>query len=96
MQFLLILRRVSEKFTSADFASRAGAEVERARTLYSEGFIRQIWHHADGSGATSLLEADSEETVRAKIDTLPMLKAGMLEIVTLTALKPYAGFGPRG
>ena len=94
MQFLSISRRRSEQFAEADFAARIEAEVEQAKTLYAEGTIRQIWHRTDIPGACILLEADSEGAAREILNTLPLVKAGMLE-VTLVPLKPYAGFAPR-
>jgi hypothetical protein len=45
-------------------------------------------------GASILWEADSEADVRAAIDSLPIFKAGMLEVLALVPLKPYPGFGP--
>jgi muconolactone delta-isomerase len=94
MQFLSISSRRTEGFTDADFAARVDEEVERARALYGEGVIRQIWHRGDIGGACILWEADSEADARAKLNTLPMVQAGMLE-VTIIPLRPYAGFGPR-
>ena len=46
-------------------------------------------------GACILWEADSEQSVREMLDKLPLVKAGMLEIVAVIPLRPYAGFGPR-
>jgi len=40
-----------------------------------------------------LWEAASEADVRAAIATLPIFKAGMLEITALVPLGPYGGFG---
>jgi muconolactone delta-isomerase len=94
MQFLSISRRRTERFTDADFAARVEEEVERARALYAEGVIRQIWHRGDIGGVCILLEADSEADARAKLNTLPLAQAGMLE-VTIIPLRPFAGFGPR-
>jgi muconolactone delta-isomerase len=93
MQFLALTRRRSESFSEAEFASRVPAEIGRARALYAEGFIRQVWHRADIPGACLLVEADSEARVREKLGTLPFAEAGMLE-VTIVPLKPYAGFCP--
>jgi hypothetical protein len=42
-----------------------------------------------------LLEADSEGAAREIIGSLPLVKAGMLELVKLIPLLPYRGFGPR-
>jgi muconolactone delta-isomerase len=94
MQFLSISRRRTESFSEAEFAARYAAEIERARTLYAEGFIRQLWYRGDIGGSCILWEADSEADARAKLNSLPLAQAGMLE-VTLVPLKPFAGFGPR-
>jgi hypothetical protein len=32
--------------------------------------------------------------VQAAIESFPLFKAGMLEVVALIPLEPYAGFGP--
>lgn len=91
MQFLSISRRRTEAFSDDQFASRARAEVAQARVLYGEGFIRQIWHRCDIPGACLLLEADDETHARERLNTLPLVNAGMLE-VTIIPLEPYAGF----
>ena len=94
MQFMVLLRRVTERFSDDDFAARRHDESQRARALYLDGFIRQIWHRGDAGGACLLVEADSEDVARAQIGTLPMVAAGMLDVAALVPLKPYAGFGP--
>jgi muconolactone delta-isomerase len=93
MQFLTLSRRRTEHFTEDQFASRAPQEVAQARVLYAEGFFRQLWHRADVPGACLLVEADSESHVREKLNTLPLVQAGMLEI-SIIPLKPYSGFCP--
>jgi muconolactone delta-isomerase len=95
MQFLALSRRRIERFSDADFAAMADEESQRVRTLYAEGVIRQIWRRGDMPGACILLEADSEETARALLATLPLAEAGMLELILVTPLQPYPGFGPR-
>jgi hypothetical protein len=57
--------------------------------------VRQIWHRGDERGACSLLEADCEGAAGEIIGSLPLVKAGMLELVKLIPLMPYRGFGPR-
>lgn len=91
MQFLVLTRRNTDKFTSADFAKKFDAEVSRAKELYGQQFTRQIWHRADGSGACQIVEAADEQAVLDTINTLPFAAAGMLDI-TIVPLKPYAGF----
>lgn len=95
MQFINVSRRVSEKFSDAEFEPLIPAEAEAARALYMEGFIRQIWHRADLPGACMLLEAESLEDAHAKLKRLPFVERGMLE-VNVIPLRPYGGFKPRG
>jgi len=45
-------------------------------------------------GAAILWEAAGEAEVRAALESLPVFRAGMLEIVALVPLEPYPGFGP--
>ena len=92
MQFLSISQR-RKGFAEEAYASLAAQESERARELYTEGLIRQIWHRADTPGACLLWEAEGEEQVREVWKTFPFAQAGMTE-VTLIPLKPYGGFRP--
>ena len=96
MQFLSLSTRRTDRFSEAAFAELVDAEARRARELYAAGFIRQIWHRGDLPGACMVLEADSLDDARARLYTLPMIRAGMLE-VSIVPLVPYAGFiaGPR-
>ena len=91
MQFLSLSVRRIDRFSEADFAELMEAEAGRARELYAAGFIRQIWYRADLPGACMVLEADSLDEARARLDTLPLIRAGMLE-VSIVPLVPYAGF----
>ena len=95
MQFLAITRRRTEQFSEEEFAQRIEAEQEHARTAYASGALRQIWHRGDVKGAVLMLEAASEVEARATVEHLPLYQAGMLELVILVPLKPYAGFGPK-
>lgn len=92
MQFLTISQR-SKGFPPEAYAKLAAQESERARELYTEGWIRQIWHRADIPGACLLWEAAEEEQVREKWSTFPFAAAGMTEVI-LIPLKPYGGFQP--
>jgi muconolactone delta-isomerase len=88
MQFLTISQRSASASGDAWTALRE-EESCRARTLYLEGHIRQIWHRGDVTGACLLWEADSENQVREMLNTLPFVRACLLE-VTVIPLKPYA------
>jgi muconolactone delta-isomerase len=92
MQFLTLSRRHEGAATPPD-AEAVKAEVRRARALYAEGRIRQLWHRADGPGACVLWEAGSEAEVRLMIESLPLFLAGQVE-VTIVPLCPWAGFAP--
>lgn len=92
MQFVSISQR-QKGFPEEDYARLAEQEMERARELYTEGWIRQIWHRADIPGACLLWEADSEQQIREMWSTLPFAAAGLTEM-SLIPLKPYRGFRP--
>ena len=95
MQFLVISRRRTESFSDDEIAPMLEPEAQMARTLYGEGFIRQIWHRGDEPGATLLIEAADRSALEAGLARLPMYQAGMLEAVQTVPLDPYRGFGPR-
>lgn len=93
MQFLSISRRRTETFPPEAFtADLVAREGQRVKTLYASGILRQVWKRGDVPGASILWEAGSEAEVRAAIESLPIYQAGMLEIVALIPLEPYAGF----
>jgi hypothetical protein len=51
-----------------------------------------VWKRGDAPGAAILWEAASEAEAREAIASLPLNRAGLLEITTFLALEPYAGF----
>jgi muconolactone delta-isomerase len=94
MQFLSLSRRRVDQFPPEAFTPELGArEGQRVKTLYRSGILRQIWMRGDVPGAAIVWEAASEAEVRAAIESLPLFQAGMLEIVAVTQLQPYPGFG---
>ena len=93
MQFLSMSRRRTDAFPPEAFTSELVAhEGQRVKDLYATGILRQIWLRGDVPGAAILWEASSEAEVRDAIGSLPIFKAGMLELVSLVPLKPYPGF----
>jgi muconolactone delta-isomerase len=95
MQFLSLSRRRIDAFPPEAFTPELVArESQRVRELYVAGILRQIWRRGDIPGAAILWEAVSETEVRAALDSLPIAQAGMLEILVITPLEPYPGFGP--
>lgn len=95
MQFLTLSRRRTDAFPAEAFTPELAAdESQRVKELYAAGLIRQIWLRGDQPGASILWEAASEAEVRNALESLPIFKAGMLEVVTFIQLQPYPGFGP--
>jgi muconolactone delta-isomerase len=96
MQFLALSRRRTDAFPPEAFTPELiEAEGQRVRELYAQGILRSIWRRQDTPGAAVLIEANSEEEVRATLATLPLAQHNMLELVLVTQLLPYPGFGPR-
>ena len=95
MQFFSLSRRLTDKFPPEAFTPELlRGETARVRELYAAGILRQIWKRSDMPGAGILWEAASEADVRDAIASLPLYKAGLLEIVVLLPFEPYPGFGP--
>ncbi|HMD21448.1 MAG TPA: muconolactone Delta-isomerase family protein [Alloacidobacterium sp.] len=95
MQFLSLSRRLVDKFPPEAFTPELIAgEAARVREYYASGLIRQVWRRGDTPGASILWEATSKEEVQAAIETFPLFKAGLLEVVALVPLEPYPGFNP--
>jgi muconolactone delta-isomerase len=94
MQFLSLSRRRTDDFPPEAFTPELmGRETGRVKELYASGLLRQIWKRGDIAGAAILWEAAGEAEVRAALASLPIFVAGMLEIVAVTPLEPYPGFG---
>ena len=95
MQFLTLSRRRTDAFPPEAFtAELISQEAQRGKELYMMGILRQVWRRGDTAGAAIVWEAGSEDEVQNACESLPIFKAGMLEIVSLIPLEPYAGFGP--
>ena len=96
MQFMILSRRRTELFGEDAYTPDAlEAEAERVRALYIDAKVRQIWLRGDVRGACMIMEADSEDEVRALLASLPLFAAGKQETVAIVPLLPYRGFGPR-
>ena len=95
MQFFALLRRDTDRFKDADFAPHLPDEAEQRRRLYAEGAARSVWNRTDRPGSALMLEADDLAGARAQLDSLPLIKTGMMLVDALVPLTPYPGFGPR-
>ena len=95
MQFLTLSRRRTDAFPPEAFTPELiAAEGQRVKELYINGLLRQVWKRGDTPGAAIIWEATDESEVREAVASLPISKAGMLELTALLPLEPYAGFGP--
>ena len=93
MQFMVLSHRRIEQFEEADFQRVLPDEMDRARQLYADGVIRQIWSRDDRAGSCFVIEAAGPEAAGAVVDELPMARLGLSEF-TVIPLRPYRGFGP--
>ena len=95
MQFLTLSRRRTDAFPPEAFTPDLNArEGQHVRELYAAGILRQVWRRGDMPGAAILWEAASEAEVREALGSLPIFKAGMLEVAAFVPLEPYPEFGP--
>lgn len=93
MQFLAVVRRLTESFPKEAFDVLLDDEAEGVRRLYAEGVIRIAWSREDVLGACLLLEADSREHAESALATLPLFHHKMVEY-QLVPLRGYRGFCP--
>ncbi len=91
MQFIVVTRRRTDRFTDAQFAEVLGPEAERARALYAEGAFRAIYSRGDIPGAVLVLEAPGPEEAAALMGSLPFAQREMMEY-EIIPIKPYHGF----
>jgi muconolactone delta-isomerase len=93
MQFLSISRRRTDEFPPEAFTPElVSGEGRRVKELYAAGAIRQVWKRGDKPGAALLWEVASEAELRELLGSLPLYRAGLLEIVIVLPLEPYPAF----
>ncbi len=56
------------------------SEGKQALKLMSEDFIREIYNRTDGAGGIIVVEAASEDEVKERLGTLPMVQRGLLSL----------------
>ena len=89
MKIVIIARR-SEDHRPEDFAPYSDAEAAHAFDFMEAEFFREVYGLKDGSGALIIAEAESEAAAKAKMEELPLSKAGMLNCEFIP-LKAYRG-----
>jgi hypothetical protein len=92
MQLMVLFSRDPQKAQTPTPASLRELEFEAVRRLYAESFIRQIWLRGDQPGACAIVEASSMDEAAQKVQSLPLVRAGVLLTPMIVPLSPYAGF----
>jgi uncharacterized protein YciI len=95
MQFMILFTRHPDKAGTPAPADLREAEFEKVRGFYTDGLVQQIWLRGDTGGACMIVEAASTDEVAAKLNALPLVRAGFLQTPMIVPLKPYSGFAPR-
>ena len=91
MQYL-VLATTSEKIKYEEMPSLVHDEVRKVWDLYKSGLIRSIHRREDVRGVVLMLEADNKEDVEKAMESLPLVKAGLVVINNVIPLKPYLSF----
>jgi len=84
VKFIVLSRSIPD----ADRTAVQAAEKERIEELGRGGFFDQIYLRADGQGAVSVVEAESEEAVRQVLSELPLFVAGCIAIDDVLEVLP--------
>lgn len=88
---ILALEREAPGRSAEDFAPHLKAEAARAWELHQAGLVRQLYFHAEQHTAVLILECASTAEAAALLDTLPLVKAGLISF-EIIPLAPYSGF----
>ncbi|MBE2222875.1 MAG: superoxide dismutase [Anaerolineae bacterium] len=88
---ILALEQELPGATAEQFQQLGQAEAVRAWELYQQGIIRELYFRQDRAEAVLILECDDVTTAEAVLQTLPLVKAGLIrfELIPLVA---YPGF----
>ncbi len=76
--------------TDDQFAPHLKAEARRAWELIQSGALRELYFRADQPDAVLIFECASVGEARALLDTLPLVRAGLITF-ELVPLAPYPG-----
>jgi len=88
---ILAIEKETPSATAEQFKPHLKAEAARVWELYQTGVFREIYFRADQSDAVLILECADVEAARHALDTLPLVKAGLIAF-DLIPLRPYPGF----
>jgi muconolactone delta-isomerase len=88
---ILALEKEIPYTTSEQFAPHLKAEAAHIWELYKNGQLREIYFRGDRSEAVLILECTDVEEAHQVLDTLPLVKAGLIRFEVIP-LVPYPGF----
>ena len=77
--------------TADAFQPHLKAEAARVWELYQSGMVREVYFRADQHTAVLAMECADAAMARDVLDTLPLVKAGLITF-ELIPLAPYPGF----
>ncbi len=73
------------------FQAYGREEAERVWELHQQGIVREMYFRADRKEAILILECDNPDTARNILETLPMVRHGLITFEVIPLL-PYSGF----
>jgi muconolactone delta-isomerase len=88
---ILAIEREVPGLGAEDFKPHLTAEAARAWELYQAGVIREIYFRQDRPDAVLILECADVEEAEDVLDTLPLVKVGLVTFEVIP-LAPYPGF----
>ncbi len=84
MKFVVLSRTVSREARLAHMEE----QYKLVEELYHAGFFEQIYRRADGYGAVSIIEAESEGEIRERLGKLPFDVHGAIELEHIIEVSP--------
>ena len=88
---ILAMEKELPGVTEEQFKPHLKAEALRVWELYQADVIRELYFRADRPDAVLVLECADVEVARHTLDTLPLVKEGLIAF-DLIPLRPYPGF----
>ena len=90
MKFLVKEKELPGK-TKEDFEPFLKLEAQKVWEYYNLGFIREIYFTKESHEAVLIIECDTKQRVKEKLNGLPLVKEGLIEF-DIEELVPYNGF----
>jgi hypothetical protein len=92
MKILAIEKEVTGVADQEFTPSRLRLEAIKARDLYQQGTIRELYFRQDRAEAVLVLECADTKKASEALGSLPLVKEGLISF-ELIPLVPYPGFG---